>query len=156
VYLPFVFIPVGPTWSLGHPWNAVSHQFLNLGQLVGLLGRGEGGLAYDKATQGSTNRINADNIHALGGIQTHEPSIRASKDISCPRLHGHWDQQTIVYKWVTQPVLKLVLEAEFHYHFYVTMWHVILCSLTCIGTCAASNWKSSALFQYYAIAYKLK
>jgi hypothetical protein len=32
------FIPVAPTWSTGHPWNASCH-FLNLRHSVGLLGR---------------------------------------------------------------------------------------------------------------------
>jgi hypothetical protein len=33
-----IFIPVAPTWRIGHPRNAVSLQFLNLRQSVGLLG----------------------------------------------------------------------------------------------------------------------
>jgi hypothetical protein len=28
-------------------------------------------------------------IHAFSGIETHEPSVRASEDISCLRLRGH-------------------------------------------------------------------
>jgi hypothetical protein len=34
------------------------------------------------------------NIHALGGIRTHDPSKRAAED---PRIrpHGHWDRQTL-------------------------------------------------------------
>jgi hypothetical protein len=37
----YVFIPVAPTWSIGHPWNTLFHfSFLILGQSVGLLGWG--------------------------------------------------------------------------------------------------------------------
>jgi hypothetical protein len=32
-------------------------------------------------------------IHALSGIQTHDPSVRASEDSSCLRSRGHWSAQ---------------------------------------------------------------
>jgi hypothetical protein len=34
-------------------------------------------------------------IHALSGIRTHDPSIRASEDSSCLRRRGHWDRHFI-------------------------------------------------------------
>jgi hypothetical protein len=37
------------------------------------------------------HRINT-NIHALSGIRTHDPSVRASEDSSCLRPHGHCDR----------------------------------------------------------------
>jgi hypothetical protein len=37
--------------------------------------------------------IRIPNIHALSGIQTHDPSVRVSKDSSCLRLHGYCDWQ---------------------------------------------------------------
>jgi hypothetical protein len=40
-------------------------------------------------TQDNTNRINANtDIHALSGIRTHNPSVRASEDSSCLRPRG--------------------------------------------------------------------
>jgi hypothetical protein len=42
------------------------------------------------------HRINAHtDIHALSGIRTHDPSVRASKDSSCLRLYGHYDRRCI-------------------------------------------------------------
>jgi hypothetical protein len=40
------------------------------------------------------HRINAHNtdIHALSGIRTRDPSVRASEDISCLRPRGHCDR----------------------------------------------------------------
>jgi hypothetical protein len=38
-------------------------------------------------------RINAyTDIHALSGIRTHDPSVRASEDSSCLRPRGHCDR----------------------------------------------------------------
>jgi hypothetical protein len=40
-----------------------------------------------------THRINAHtDIHALSGILTHDPSVRASEDSSCLRPRGHCDR----------------------------------------------------------------
>jgi hypothetical protein len=43
---------------------------------------------------GNKHRINARNtdIHALSGIRTHDPSVRASRDSSCLRPRGHCDR----------------------------------------------------------------
>jgi hypothetical protein len=71
----------------------VSLQFLNLRQSVGLLGR------EISPTQGHylhKHRINA-NIHALSGIQTHDPSVRASEDSSCLRPRGPCDRLSFHY-----------------------------------------------------------
>jgi hypothetical protein len=35
-----IFIPVAPTWSIGHPEKLIPLQFLDLRQLIGLLGWG--------------------------------------------------------------------------------------------------------------------
>jgi hypothetical protein len=88
-----IFIPVAPTWSIGHPGNA-SFQFSFLILLT--VGRtpwtGDQPVARPLPTQDNTNRINA-NIHALSGIRTHDLSVRASEDISCLRPRGHYDRQ---------------------------------------------------------------
>jgi hypothetical protein len=42
----------------------------------------------------NTNRINTD-IHALGGIRTHNFGVRAGENISCLKPRGHCDQPTL-------------------------------------------------------------
>jgi hypothetical protein len=69
-------------------------------QSAGLLGRGisqSQGLYLQ--TEQHKNRINAHNtdIHALSGIRTHDPSVRASEDISCLRPGGHCDRREFYY-----------------------------------------------------------
>jgi hypothetical protein len=70
----------------------VSLQFLNLRQSIGLLGRGI------SPSQGSYLHIDTKsmqtNIHVLSGIRTHDPSVRASEDISYRRPRGHCDRRT--------------------------------------------------------------
>jgi hypothetical protein len=45
-----------------------------------------------KRTQTQNKRIYTPNVHALSGIRTHDPSIRASEDSSCLRPRGHYDR----------------------------------------------------------------
>jgi hypothetical protein len=98
-YLLSTFIPVAPTWSIGHLWNASFHlKFLNLRQSVGLLGRGispSQGRYLHRTTQ--KHKINAHNtdIHALSGIRTHDPSVRAGEHVSYLRPAGHCDRLLI-------------------------------------------------------------
>jgi hypothetical protein len=43
-------------------------------------------------------RINANtNIHALSGIRTHDPRVRASEDSSCLRPRGQCDLPVIIF-----------------------------------------------------------
>jgi hypothetical protein len=79
------------------PWRVF--QFLDLfyTQSVGLLRRGispSQGLYLQ--TEKHNHRINAHktNIHALSGIRTHDPSVRASEDSLCFRPLGHCDRRT--------------------------------------------------------------
>jgi hypothetical protein len=46
-------------------------------------------------TEQHEHRINAHNtdIHALSGIRTHDPSVRAGEDSSCLRQRGHSDDR---------------------------------------------------------------
>jgi hypothetical protein len=60
------------------------------------------------------HRINAHtDIHALSGIRTHDPSFRASEDISCLRPRGHCDWPltgTIhpsIHLWLDSPLFGL-------------------------------------------------
>jgi hypothetical protein len=61
----------------------VSLQFLNLRQSVGLLGRGI------SPSQG--RYLTQTDIHALSEIRTHDPYVRAGRNISCFRPRGHCD-----------------------------------------------------------------
>jgi hypothetical protein len=70
------------------PWSLI--QFRNhFSQTVGLLGR------VISPSQGrylnirQHKRIHTPNIHALSGIKTHDPSVRASEDSSCLRPRGY-------------------------------------------------------------------
>jgi hypothetical protein len=67
----------------------VSFQFLNLRQSLGLSGREispSQGRYLHRTTQ-TQNKRRQTAIHALSGICTHDPSVRARKDISCLRTH---------------------------------------------------------------------
>jgi hypothetical protein len=66
-------------------------------QMVGLLGQvispSQGRYLN---TEQHKHRVNAyTDIHALSGIRTHDPSIRASEAISCLRPRGHCDRQIV-------------------------------------------------------------
>jgi hypothetical protein len=61
-------------------------------------------------TQDNTNRINANtDIHALSGIRSDDPSVRASEDSSCLRPHGHSDRRV---KHITCWLAELVIQAS--------------------------------------------
>jgi hypothetical protein len=87
---------------LGHSGPRLLIHFRNhFSQTVGLLGR------VISSSQGRClntgqhkHRINAHttpNTHALNGIRTHDPRVRASEDSSCLRPRGHCDRPTMVY-----------------------------------------------------------
>jgi hypothetical protein len=62
---------------------------------VRLLGRGiSASQVLYLRTEQHKHRINAHNTdnHALSGIRTHDPRVRASEDSSCFRWRGHCDQ----------------------------------------------------------------
>jgi hypothetical protein len=70
----------------------VSLQLLDLEQSVGLLGRvisSSQGLYLYKNTEKGTQTLN---IHALSGIRTHGPGVRASEDNSCLRPPSYRDR----------------------------------------------------------------
>jgi hypothetical protein len=75
------------------------------------------------------HRINA-NIHALSGIRTHDPSVRASENISCLRPRGHCDRP--IYYKVTVKLFQCLTE----HHITRSYWGMIV--YLNIGT----RWKS--------------
>jgi hypothetical protein len=89
-----------PNLGLGiPPWHSPFHfGFLDLRQLVGLLGRvissSQGLYLYtntEKSTHTHTQTLTL-NIHALSGIRTHDPGFRASEDSVCLRKLGYRDR----------------------------------------------------------------
>jgi hypothetical protein len=49
------------------------------------------------------------NIHALSGIRTHDPSVRAGEDISCISPCGHCDRHVYIKTLKHVTVYSLVL-----------------------------------------------
>jgi hypothetical protein len=75
------------------PWPFFS--FLILYTAGGTVWTGDQPIARPLRTHRTTHkhRINDTDIHALGGIRTYDPSVRASEDNSCLRPRGHCDRQ---------------------------------------------------------------
>jgi hypothetical protein len=48
-------------------------------------------LPKHRTTQTQNKRIHTPNVHALSGIRTHDPSVRASEESSCLRPLGYCD-----------------------------------------------------------------
>jgi hypothetical protein len=69
-------------------------------------------LPKHRTTQTQSKRIHTPNIHALIGIWTHDPSVRASEDRSKPR--GYCDQ-----RWYNLP--SLIYFRKFHRQHQCTM-----------------------------------
>jgi hypothetical protein len=80
-----------PLWSRG-----LISQFLDHSQTAGLLER------VISSSQGlylnTEKRAHTSNIHALSGIRTHDPGLRASEDSTCLRQLGYRDRQSLAYK----------------------------------------------------------
>jgi hypothetical protein len=71
-------------------------QFRNhFSQMVGLLGWGispSQGRYLNTGQHRQNKRIHISNIHALSGIRTHDPSVRASEESSWLRSRGYCDR----------------------------------------------------------------
>jgi hypothetical protein len=68
-------------------------------QWIGLLGRGispSQGLYLHTEQHKHRINVHCTDIHALSGIRTYDPSVRASADISCLRPRGHCDRPLFV------------------------------------------------------------
>jgi hypothetical protein len=90
----------------------------------------ERGSARRKActyTQNNTNRIKAHNtdIHALSGIRTHYPSVRASEDSSCLRPRGFcYGRTTLWYKPGMLPLHPLLSSVDLSFKEDTRVWSV--------------------------------
>jgi hypothetical protein len=81
--------------ALTGPWPLIQFHNHLVTESAGLLGRviipSQGRYLY---TGQHKHRLNVyTDIHALNGIQTYDPSIRASADSSCLRPRGNCDRQ---------------------------------------------------------------
>jgi hypothetical protein len=74
--------------------------FSSYTQSVGFLGRGispsQGLFLHTEQYKHRINELNTD-FHALSGIRAHDPSVRASEDISCLRLRDQCVRPTSYY-----------------------------------------------------------
>jgi hypothetical protein len=80
----------------------ISLQFLNLQQSVGLLEWRislKQGCYLHRMTQ-TQNKCRQTDIHALHGIQTHDPSVQVGKAISCFSLCSCCDWHIMVRKYL--------------------------------------------------------
>jgi hypothetical protein len=75
-------------------------------QMVGLLER-----VISPSRQHRHTKNSCTATHALRGIQTHDPSFRASEDISCLRPRGHRDRPSAEY--LTKKTYFITLIAYF-------------------------------------------
>jgi hypothetical protein len=67
-------------------------QVLNLRLSVGLLGRGISPTQDHYLHRTTKTQNKHTDIHALSGIRTYDPSVRASEDISCLRPRDNCDR----------------------------------------------------------------
>jgi hypothetical protein len=78
----YLSMALQPLWTLP--------AFLIYTQSVGILGRGSVRRKAATYTQSNTNTEERHtDTHALSGIRTHDPSVRAAEDGSCHRPRGH-------------------------------------------------------------------
>jgi hypothetical protein len=66
-------------------------------------------LPKHRTTQTQKKRIHTPNIHALIGIRTHDPSVRASESSSCVRPRGYCERQ---YYLIRSRNRVLIIENE--------------------------------------------
>ena len=89
----------------------------------------------------NTQHSQQTNIHAPGGIRTHDLSRRAAAD---PRLkpHGHWDRQ-VNYMALFKETLSLgVLKIVWHFMCKLSPWEVCgeKCRTSCTRTLVLTFW----------------
>jgi hypothetical protein len=107
--LSLSLFPLAPTWSVGHPWNALFH-FSSLILRVGRIPcTGYQPVARPLPTAYTQNK--RTDIHASSGIWTQDPSVWAREDSSCLRPRGHCDRRCVsnlLKYWWTSLVMRFV------------------------------------------------
>jgi hypothetical protein len=81
-------------------------------QTTGLLGREispSQGLYLNTGQHKQNKHIHAPNIHALGGIRTHDPSIRASENHSCLRPRGYCDRHRDILPYIIIIIIIIII-----------------------------------------------
>jgi hypothetical protein len=90
-------------WSLGNPWNtSFNFSFLILRQSTGWGISLLQGHCLHRKTQAQTD------IHALSGIQTHDPSVWVTEDSSCLKPRDHCDLHRKYYNVLYQIVKEVI------------------------------------------------
>jgi hypothetical protein len=97
----------------------VSLQFLNLRQSVVLLKRG---IIPTQGRYLHKHRTKQTNIRTLSGIGTHDPSVRASEDISCLRPRGHCVRPNAHI--VSQTTSRPLLPTSFPIYYSLIILHI--------------------------------
>jgi hypothetical protein len=78
------------------PWPHIQFRNHFFTRAVGTPWMSDQPVARSLPTHRTTQTIEAyTNIHALSGIQTHDPSFRATENRSCLRPHDHCDRQLL-------------------------------------------------------------
>jgi hypothetical protein len=104
----WLYGPFGPwPWARARVFSFV----IFFTETVGLLGRMiSPSQCHYLHTGQHKHRINAHtNIHALSGILTHDPSVRASEDSSCLRPPGHCYRYT--YQYLNKILNEITLQS---------------------------------------------
>jgi hypothetical protein len=81
-------------------------------------------------------------IHALSGIRTHDPSLRAKEDSSCLRPRGHCDRQSKTSPTLKSRISRLLLRCcRCHLHSPIQrvlilnyVWRTYLISVVLVNT----------------------
>jgi hypothetical protein len=90
----------------------------HVSQTVELLGRvisPSQGRYLNTGRHKQNKRIHTPNIHALSGIRTHDPRVRASEDSSCLRPRGYYDrhpEDITLQKYEGEPLNKSQMDIK--------------------------------------------
>jgi hypothetical protein len=79
--------------ALSRPWSLIqfrNHYFQTARLLERVISSSQG-LYLNTGKHKQNKRISTPTIHSLGGIRTHDLSVRASEDSSCLRSRSHCD-----------------------------------------------------------------
>jgi hypothetical protein len=80
----------------------ISHKLCILQRVSGALWTEDRSVMSPLPTQGNTNTGRAQTyVHAQNGIQTHDPSFRVDKDVSCLIQRGHPNLQLVLNQALT-------------------------------------------------------
>ena len=100
----------------------------------------------------NTQHSQQTNIHALGGIRTHNLSRRAAKDL-CLRPRGHWDRQTLVF--ITINALHVSGGSSAHHQELKTLYTASGICRAFTASCRYREWDGTGLRVLHANQFHL-